>query len=184
MFLFSEDHIKKKKPKKKYYQTNQYIKAETLRVVDTKAAQLGVMSTKEALKLAAEKKLDLVLVGPNAKPPVAKLINFSNFKYQQQKKEQSSNKKAKSSEIKELRITPFIAPNDLNTRLKKAREFLEDGDRVRINVKFVGRQITRKEFGHEVLENITEELKEISNVDQKPKMQGRIMTMTLKPNKN
>lgn len=153
-------------------------------MVDNQAQQLGVMSKSEALHIATERKLDLVLVGPNAKPPVAKLISFSNFKYQQQKKEQSSKKKSKASEIKELRITPFIAPNDLNTRLKKAREFLEEGDRVKINVKFVGRQITRKEFGHEVLEKIADQLTDISNIDQKPKMQGRIMTMTLKPSKN
>lgn len=152
-----------------------------LRVVDNKATQIGVMSKAEALKLAEKQGLDLVLVGPNAKPPVAKLVSFSNFKYQQQKKTQASKKKSKGSEIKEVRLTPFIAPNDLNTRLKKVKEFLEEGDRVKINVKFVGRQITRKEFGHEVLERVADEVSQMAKVEQKPKMQGRIMTMTLKP---
>lgn len=154
-----------------------------LRVVDAKAAQVGVMSKDEAVAYAKEQGMDLVLVGPNAKPPVAKIVSFSNFKYQQKKKHQNNKKHAKSSEIKELRITPFIAPNDLNTRLKKSREFLEEGDRVKINVKFVGRQITRKEFGHEVLERITNDLADVSVIDQPAKMQGRIMTMTLKPRK-
>lgn len=153
-------------------------------MVDSAANQLGVMSKAEALKLATDQKLDLVLVGPNAKPPVVKLINFSNFKYQQQKKDQTSKKRAKSGEIKEIRLTPFIAPNDLQTRLKKAKEFLEEGDRVKINVKFVGRQITRKEFGHEVLEKVAAELATHGTIDQKPKMQGKLMIMTIKPLKN
>lgn len=144
---------------------------------------MGVLSKDEALRVAKEKGLDLILVGPNAKPPVAKLLNFSNFKYQLKKRDQTSKKKSKASDIKEIRLTPFIAPNDLNTRLKKAKEFLEDGDRVKINVKFVGRQITRKEFGHEVLDRVVEELADISSVDQPAKMQGRMMVMTLKPNK-
>lgn len=141
------------------------------------------MSKQEALDLATAQGLDLILVGPNAKPPVAKLLNFSNFKYQLQKKEQTSKKKSKSGEIKEIRLTPFIATNDLNTRLKKAREFIKDGDRVKINVKFVGRQITRQEFGHEVLEKVIEQLADVATVDQKPKMQGRLMMMVLRPNK-
>lgn len=150
-------------------------------MVDAKATQLGVMSKLEALKLAKEQGVDLILVGPSAKPPVAKLLSFSNFKYQIQKKEQSSKKKSKASEIKEIRLTPFIAPNDLNTRLKKAKEFLEDGDRVKINVKFVGRQITRKEFGNEVLDQAVQFLSSVATIDQPAKMQGRMMVMTLKP---
>lgn len=141
------------------------------------------MSKEEALEEAKKRGKDLILVGPNAKPPVAKLLNFSNFKYQQQKKEQSSKKKSKSTETKEIRLTPFIAPNDLQTRLKKARDFLVDGDRVKINVKFVGRQITRKEFGHEVLEKAAKDLADVASIDQPAKMQGRVMVMTLKPSK-
>lgn len=169
--------------KKKYYQINQYIQSDRLRVVDKDGGQVGVYSKSEALKLALDKKLDLVIVAPQAKPPVAKLVDFSNFRYLQKKKDQSSRKKSKGVELKEIRVTPFIADNDLQTRIKKSREFLTSGDRVRINVKFVGRQITRKEFGQEVLDRVISELSDISAVDQPPKMQGRLLTATLKPTK-
>lgn len=166
--------------KKKFYQLNQYIKADTLRLVDSKAQQIGVVSKQQALDLAREKGLDVVLVAPNTKPPVAKLINFSNFKYQQKKKQKSGQGK-KSVELKEVRLTPFIAENDLQTRVKKAREFLQEGDRVKINVKFVGRQITRKEFGQKVMDRVVTELGEVSKVDQPAKFQGKVLTATLKP---
>lgn len=139
------------------------------------------MSKRDALALAQQSGKDLVLVGPNAKPPVAKIVNFSNFKYQQQKKEGAGKKKAKSVELKEVRLTPFIAENDLNTRVNKAREFLEDGDRVKIVIKFIGRQITRKEFGFEVLNKVTEMLKDIAVLDQEAKMMGKLLVATLKP---
>jgi translation initiation factor IF-3 len=112
---------------------------------------------------------------------VAKIIDFANFKYQQKKKDQSGKKGG--SELKEIRLTPFIAENDLNNRVKKARDFLAEGDRVKINVKFIGRQITRKEFGQEVIDRVAEKLGDISTIDQPAKMQGRIMSMTLKPTK-
>lgn len=134
------------------------------------------------MNLAKQQGKDLVLVAPTAKPPVAKILNFSNFKYQQKKKERSG--KTGKSEIKEIRLTPFIAENDLQVRIKKGREFLESGDKLKINVKFVGRQITRKEFGQELLEKVAGELSEVGLIDQEPKMQGRFMTMQLKPNKN
>lgn len=169
--------------KKKFYQLNQYIKADRLRVVDAEGTQLGVLTKQQALHKAREKSLDLVMVAPNAKPPVAKLVDFANFKYQQKKKEQSGRKKSKSSELKEIRLTPFIAPNDLNTRVKKAQEFLEEGNRVKVNIKFVGRQITRKEFGHKIADQVIETLKDIGKVDQGPKFQGKILSFTIKPSK-
>ena len=149
--------------------------------MEHKGGQLGVLTKAEAIALAKERNQDLVLVSPNAKPPVAKLIDFANFKYQQKKKNQSG-KKSKS-ETKEIRVTPFIGENDLNVRIKKGREFLTDGDRLKINVKFVGRQITRKEFGEEILVKMANQLADISAIDQAPKMQGKLMSMTLKPSK-
>jgi translation initiation factor IF-3 len=178
MSFLSGDQISKK-----FNQINQFIKAETLRLIDREGKQLGVMSKSEALKLAIEQKLDVVLVSPEAKPPVAKLISFSNFKYQQQKKDQAGRKKAKSTELKEIRLTPFIAENDLKNRIDKAKDFLNEGDRVKITVKFVGRQITRKEFGFQVLDKVTQNLAEFSQVDQPAKMMGKILMLTLKPNK-
>ena len=150
--------------------------------MDSDEGQIGVLSKNEALRLAKEKGKDLVLVAPTAKPPVAKILNFSNFKYQQKKKQKSG--KTSKSETKELRFTPFIGEHDKQTRIKKGRAFLEDGDRLKINVKFVGRQMTRKEFGRELLEQVAEDLSEVGKIDTPPKMQGRIMTMTLKPVKN
>jgi translation initiation factor IF-3 len=141
------------------------------------------MSKSEALKLAQDQHIDVVLVAPEAKPPVAKLISFSNYKYQQKKKDQAGRKKAKAVELKELRLTPFIAENDLNTRLEKAREFLTEGDRVKITVKFVGRQITKKEFGFQVLNKVTAALADVSAVDQAPKIMGKMLSLTLKPTK-
>lgn len=121
------------------------------------------------------------MVAPGAKPPVAKLINFANFKYQQKKKDKLGRAKAKGIELKEVRLTPFIAENDLNNRVKKITAFLEDGDRVKINVKFVGRQITRKEFGENLVAKVIDSLKDIAVVDQEPKFQGKILSATLKP---
>ena len=143
--------------------------------------QAGVFSKEEAIKLAQKSQLDIVVVAPNAKPPVAKILDFANFRYTQKKRDQSSRKRSKSVEIKEIRMTPFIAQNDLDMRTKKAREFLEEGDKVKINVKFVGRQITRKEFGQQLLDRVVETLQDISSIDQHSKMQGRLMTLTLKP---
>lgn len=131
--------------------------------------------------MARQKGLDLVLVSPGANPPVAKLINFANFKYQQQKKDKAGRSRTKASELKEVRLTPFIAENDLNNRIKKIREFLEDGDRVKINVKFVGRQITRKEFGEDIAKEVIERLKDVALVDSEPKFQGKVLSATLKP---
>ncbi len=142
-----------------------------------------MFSKADAITQAKKHNLDLVVVAPNAKPPVAKIIDFNNFRYLQKKKDQSSRKKSKNSELKEIRLTPFIAQNDLNNRVNKAQEFLTQGDRVKVNVKFIGRQITRKEFGYEVLEKVTHSLSSIAIVDQEPKMHGRILTMTLKPTK-
>lgn len=121
------------------------------------------------------------MVAPSAKPPVAKIVDFSNFKYQIKKRDQTSKKKSKAGDTKELRMTPFIAENDLNTRIKKVKEFLADGDRVKINVKFVGRQITRKEFGHELVDRITTALTGAGSIDQPAKMMGKMLTVVYKP---
>lgn len=169
--------------KKPFYQINQYIRADSLRVVDEQAQQLGVMTKLEALKAAEAKGKDLVMVAPNAKPPVAKIINFSKFKYQQQQKNSTSRKKANSVDIKEIRFTPFIAENDLTIRLEKAREFLEAGNKVRLNVKFTGRQITHREFGDRVLNRAIEELSDLATVEREPAFQGKILFAQLQPSK-
>jgi translation initiation factor IF-3 len=168
---------------KKYYQINQYIKATELRVVDEKAAQIGVMTKDEALSLATEQGLDLILVSAQAKPPVAKIINFAKFKYQQQQKDASSKKSTKNVEIKEIRLTPFIGESDFEYRMKKAREYLETGNKVRIQVKFVGRQITHKEFGDKIMKEAIDELSNLSTVERSPQFQGKLLIAQLQSKK-
>ncbi len=173
---------RRKKPKiKKFYQVNQYIKSPKLRVVDEKATQIGVLSLKEALDLAEERGLDLVEVAPKAVPPVAKIIDFAKFKYQLKQKLSSGAKKSKAQDIKEIRFTPFIAENDYSIRIKKALEFLEDGDKVKLVVKFVGRQITRKDFGKALMKKAIKALSEESTVEREPAFQGKLLISTLNP---
>lgn len=152
-----------------------------MRVVGEKGEQVGVFTKDEALRRAQELGVDLVLVAPMAKPPVAKIIDFAKFKYQQQQKESGSRKKAKSVEIKEVRFTPFIAEGDYQTRIKKAKEFLQDGNKVRLSVKFVGRQITRKEFGEKLLERTIGDLAELSEVERQPNLQGKVLFAQVQP---
>lgn len=169
------------KSKKPFFEINEHIKASELRLVGEDAAQIGVMSLEEALKLAKEKEVDVVMVSPQAKPPVAKLIDFAKFKYQQKQKHKGSKKTTKAVDIKEIRFTPFIAQGDYQMRINKARDFLEDGDKVRLNVKFTGRQITRKQFGRDLLDRAIEELKDLATIEREPSFQGKILSAQLQP---
>jgi translation initiation factor IF-3 len=139
------------------------------------------MDTQKAVDQAQQKGLDLVLVAPNAKPPVAKIVDFAKFKYQQKQKHKSGKKKTKNVDIKEIRFTPFIAEGDFNFRIKKAREFLEDGNKVKLNVKFVGRQITRKQFGQDLLNKAIEQLSDLATIEREPNFQGKILSTQLQP---
>jgi len=173
---------KKFKPGK-FYQINQYIKVPQMRVVDEKATQLGVMTKDEAIARAQADGLDLVLVAPAANPPVAKIIDFAKFKYLEKQKNLSGLKKARKQDVKEIHFTPFIAEGDFNTRIKRAIEFLEDGDKVQLVVKFTGRQITRKDFGDNVLRKATENLSEHATVEREPSLRGKLLVMVLSPMK-
>lgn len=152
-----------------------------MRVVSETGEQLGVMAKGDALKRAQEAGMDLVLVAPNINPPVAKIIDFAKFKFQQEKREQESKKKSKQAEIKEVRLTPFMAENDLMVRVKRAKEFLLDKDKVRFNVWFRGRQMTRKQFGYDLLKKVMTELSSVGVIEQEAKFRGNVLQMTLKP---
>jgi len=167
----------------KFYQTNQYIRADSLRVVDATGKQVGVMSRDEALAKAREAGLDLVEIAPMAKPPVAKIIDFKKFKYIEAKKEREGKAKSGKVELKEIRFTPFIAQGDFDSRVEKIKEILEDGDRVKVVVKFVGRQITRVDFGHELINKILGELEGIATGDGEPKLQGKQLYLIINPAK-
>ena len=162
-----------------FFKINHFIQSAELRVLDQFNKQLGLMTKEEALRRAREQGIDLVEIAPKAIPPVAKLIDFSKFKYQQQQKAQEDKKKAKIAEIKELRLTPVIAKGDFDSRMKKARKYLEGGDKVRLVVKFQGRLITRKEFGERVLQRAVEQLADCSAVEIVPRLLAKFMMMQL-----
>lgn len=136
---------------RKYYRINYQIASPQLRLLDENGKQIGIVSKIEALQRARELSLDVVEISANASPPVAKLIDFKKFKYQESKKEREAKKKQKNVGVKEIRIRPFIGDHDLNTRVKQAKEFLEEGNQVKINVVFKGRELGRKQFGFAVL---------------------------------
>jgi translation initiation factor IF-3 len=161
------------KVQEKRYRINARIFASPLRVLDVEGKQVGVLSKDEALKLAQEQELDLVEIAPTAKPPVAKLIDFNKFLYQQAKKKQEEKKKAKTSETKEIRLGPFMSDNDLQVMIRRGREFLEDGDKIRLVVRFRGRQITRSEFGKSTIQKVVDALADISKIDREPHFEGR-----------
>lgn len=163
----------------KRYRINQRIFASNLRVLDAEGKQIGVLSKDEALKLAQEQEMDLVEIAPLAQPPVAKIIDYNKFLYQQAKKKQEEKKKAKTSETKEIRLGPFMSDNDLQVMIRRGREFLEDGDKIRLVVKFRGRQITRSEFGRQVINKVVAALQDISKVDREAHFEGRQMVALL-----
>jgi translation initiation factor IF-3 len=177
------DKIKKKLSKKfnKFYRINQYIKAEKVRVCDEKGKQIGVMSLQEALKRAEELKVDLVEVAPQAIPPVCRLIDFKKFKYLEAKKEQEEKKKAKKSELKEIRLTLFMAENDLNFRLKRAEEFIKEGHKVKISLRFKGRQVTKKDLGYQLIQKVLEKTKPYAQVEVEPRFLGNQLETIMTP---
>lgn len=150
-------------------------------MISEKGEQLGVMSLDEALFKARQQGSDLIEVAEKAQPPVCRIIDFKKFKYLESKKEQAGKKKNKQQDVKEFRFTPFIAQNDYSVRVKRAKKTLEAGDKVKLTVKFVGRQLTRKEFGQNLLTKAIDQLQEISTVEVSPKWQGRLLSTVLKP---
>lgn len=160
---------------------NDGIRARELRLIDQNGEQLGVKSKQEALAIAEAANLDVVLVAPNAKPPVARIMDYGKHRFESQKKEREARKKQKVINIKEVRLSPTIDQNDFNTKLRNARKFLEKGDKVKASIRFKGRAITHKEIGQRVLDRLAEETADIANVEQKAKMDGRSMFLTLAP---
>lgn len=152
-------------------------------MLDHEGKQIGVLSKQEALALAEEQGLDLVEIAATAKPPVAKIIDFNKFQYQQSKKKQEEKKKAKKSETKEVRLGPFMSENDLQVMIKRGREFLNDGDKIKLVVRFRGRQITRSEFGKDTINKVVTSLADISKLDREPKFEGRQLVAILSPEK-
>ncbi|UFU01399.1 translation initiation factor IF-3 [Radiobacillus kanasensis] len=160
---------------------NEKIRAREVRLIDSNGEQLGVKTRQEALEIAQTRNLDLVLVAPNAKPPVCRIMDYGKFRFEQQKKDKEARKKQKIINVKEVRLSPGIEEHDFNTKLKNARKFLEKGDKVKASIRFRGRAITHKELGQKVLDRLAEECKDLSTVEQKAKMEGRSMFLMLAP---
>lgn len=145
--------------------------------------QVGVVSRDEALRVAEEAELDLALVSPNAKPPVAKVLDYGKYRYEQQKREKEQRKNQKTVNVKETRLSPTIEEHDFNTKLRQARGFIEDEDKVKVSIRFRGRAITHKDIGREVLDRFAEGMEDIADIQTKAKMEGRNMFMMLTPKK-
>lgn len=158
---------------------NEKIRAREVQVIGANGEKLGVMSINDALDKAAEAKLDLALVAPNTNPPVCKLMNYGKYKFEQAKKEKEARKNQKSFEVKELRITPNIEQHDFDFKAKNARRFLEDGNKVKITVRFRGRELNYVKAGEETLNEFIENLSDISNVEKKPLLEGKNMSVIL-----
>ena len=156
-------------------QVNEKIRAKELRLIGQNGDQIGVKSKREALEMAERVELDLVVVAPNAKPPVARIMDYGKYKFEQQKKEKEMKKKQKVINVKEIRLSPTIEEHDFQTKLKNGRKFLTKGDKCKVSIRFRGRAITHKEIGQRVLEKFADECKDIATVEQKPKMEGRQM---------
>lgn len=162
----------------KFYRLNQYISAPTLRVLSEEGKQIGILTREEALKKAQEEKLDLVEIAPQAKPPVAKIIDFKKFRYLEEKKEKKGQKTQKTKEVK---MRPFIGENDFNFRLKRAQEWLKEGQNVRVTVNFRGREFTQKEAGFALLEKFSQGVSSFGQPKDKPKMMGPNLFILLEP---
>jgi translation initiation factor IF-3 len=152
-------------------------------VIDADGTQLGILPTREALRIALDRGLDLVEVAPNADPPVCKLLDFGKFQYERAKREREARKSRKEVEIKEVRLRPKTGEHDINTRLRQARGFLESGAKVKVRLRFRGREITHPEVARDLLQRFADELSDVSTIEQRPGFEGRTLLMILAPDK-
>ena len=158
---------------------NEQIRDKEIRLVGEDGAQLGIMPTRDALRMAEEAGLDLVKIAPTAKPPVCKIVDYGKYKYDMLRKEKEAKKKQRTIEIKEIRLSPNIDTNDLNTKINAARKFLTKGDRVKITLRFRGREMAHMNSSKHILDDFAQSLSDISVVEKAPKVEGRSMTMFL-----
>ena len=158
---------------------NEQIRDREVRVVGADGEQLGIMSAKEAQKIADDAGLDLVKIAPKAKPPVCKVIDYGKYRYEQARKEKDAKKKQKTVELKEIRLSPNIEANDLNTKMNAAKKFLAKGNKVKITLRFRGREMAHMNASKHILDDFAENLAEVSVVEKAPKIEGRSISMVL-----
>ena len=158
---------------------NEQIRDREIRLIGEDGQQLGIMSSREAMKLAQEAELDLVKIAPTAKPPVCKIIDYGKYRYEQARKEKEAKKKQKTIEVKEVRLSPNIDSNDLNTKIASARKFIEKGNKVKVTLRFRGREMAHVQSSRHILDEFAKALEDIALVDKPAKMEGRSMAMFL-----
>ena len=158
---------------------NEQIRDREVRLIGENGEQLGIMSAREAFKIAQEAELDLVKVAPMAKPPVCKIIDYGTYKYEQTRKEKEARKKQKTVEVKEVRLSPNIDTNDLNTKINNAKKFISKGNKVKVTLRFRGREMAHVQQSKHILDDFAETLADIAVVEKPAKMEGRAMSMVL-----
>ena len=163
------------------HQLNEEIQDKEVRLIGEDGAQMGIVSAEQANEMAEEQGLDLVKISPNAVPPVCKIMDYSKFCFDQKKREKEARKNQKVVEIKEIRMSPSIDTNDLNTKIKSAQKFLSDGNRVKVSVRFRGREMAHTNLGEKLLMDFAESCSETANMEKNPKLEGRFMAMFLSP---
>ena len=160
---------------------NEQIRDREVRVISESGEQLGIMSSQAALEKAGELEVDLVMISPQAKPPVCKLMDYGKYRFEQAKKEKEARKNQHVIEIKEIRMSPGIGDNDFNTKLKNGQKFLQDGNRLKVTIRFRGREMAHTSIGEELLTRFAGECDQIATMDKNPKLEGRNMSMFLSP---
>ena len=163
------------------HEINEQIRDAEVRLIDDEGEQLGIVSAEEALRIATERGFDLVKIAPNSNPPVCRIMDYGKFRFEQAKKEKEARKNQRIIEVKEVRMSPGIDTNDFNTKLKNATRFLQDGDRVKVSVRFRGREMAHTDIGADLLRDFAEKCQEVANMDKAPKLEGRNMFMFLSP---
>jgi len=163
------------------HELNEDIRDKEIRLIGSEGEQLGIMSADEALKIADEQGLDLVKISPQAVPPVCKLMNYGKFRFEQSKREKEAKKNQHVVEIKEIRMSPGIDVGDFNTKLKNAQKFIADGNRVKISVRFRGREMAHTDIGKALLDKFAEQCTEVATLDKGAKQEGRMMSIFLSP---
>ena len=163
---------------------NEQIRDREIRLIGEDGEQLGIMSARDAMKLAREANLDLVKIAPTAKPPVCKIIDYGKYRYEQARREKDARKKQKTIEVKEIRLSPNIDTNDLNTKVNQARKFVSGGNKVKVAVRFRGRELAHTAVGKTILEDFAQKLSDIAVIDKPAKLEGKSMVMFLVEKRN
>ena len=163
---------------------NEQIRDKEVRLIDVDGTQLGIVPGRDAQQMADEKRLDLVKISPTAKPPVCKIMDYSKFRFEQSKKEKEARKKQRTIDTKELRLSPNTDTHDVDVKVKKAIKFLKEGDKVKVTIRFRGRELGRTEIGYSIMNDFAQKVSEVGQVEKPPKMEARSMAMFLSPKPN